>query len=46
MILKPRQQNFEQPMFRITIDLQQISLNLTRSQVCSLFELSSLNFRM
>lgn len=34
MTLKPRQQNFERPMFHLTIDLDQMSLNLTRSQVC------------
>jgi hypothetical protein len=33
MTLKPRQQNFEKPMFHLTIDLEHISLNLTRAQV-------------
>jgi len=33
MTLKPRQQNFEKPMFHITIDLEHISLNLNRAQV-------------
>jgi hypothetical protein len=35
MTLKARQQNFEKPMFHITIDLEHISLNLTRTQVRS-----------
>ncbi len=41
MTLKPRQQNFEKSMFHITFDLEHISLNLTRSQVCSI---SSIKF--
>jgi hypothetical protein len=33
MTMKPRQENFEKPMFDITIDLERISLNLNRDQV-------------
>lgn len=33
LAMKPRQENFQRPMFDIKVDLDEISLNINREQV-------------
>lgn len=37
LAMKPRQENFERPMFDIKVDLDEISLNINREQVNPLY---------